>query len=96
VFSVDPAAVPAGMEAVPLHATADAAMAWLDLAVPADGEAGAIARLVAVEPLVSGGDLDALLDRLGEAACVSRDKPGADGGDPSGAVRVWPAERCRG
>ncbi len=96
VFAVDPATVAAASETIPLHASADAAMAWLDLAAPADGEAGAIARFLAVEPVVSGGDLDALLGRLGEAACVSRDGLGVGPGGAVSAVRLRPAGACRG
>jgi hypothetical protein len=97
VFTVDASTVAGGLGAIPLHATADAAMAWLDLAVPADDEAGAVARLLAVEPIISGAGLDALLARVGDAACVVPFDlvPGQDDG-LAGAVQLRSAEACRG
>lgn len=96
-FAVDATKAAAGLDAVPLHATGAAALAWLDLVVAAEGELVAVARLLAVEPIVTGADLDALVTRLGAAACVTRDeRPDGAIEGLAGAVRLRPPEACRG
>ena len=84
ILDVDPTAAGSGAGEVPLHLSAEAASAWLDLA---DGD-GAAGRLLDARPVVDG-DADAiaaLLDRLGAAACAT---PAG-----TGSVALGPAGTC--
>jgi hypothetical protein len=84
IHRVDPAATGPGATDVPLHLSAEAAAAWLDLT----GGDLAIGRLLEARPVIDGDDPDiaALLDRLGPAACATS----AD----SGSVALAPAGTC--
>jgi hypothetical protein len=75
VHRVDAAAARSGAQSVPLHLSADAAAAWLDMA----GDATQIDRLLAARPVVNGdaGEIASLLDRLGTAACSTPAGEGA-------------------
>ena len=85
VFSVDPTGYYLGSDVVPTVMSADAALAWLDLAAAGVGEEIAAARLMAAMPVVSGDSVPALLTRLG--LCV--EPP-----DPGGSVTIYREERC--
>jgi hypothetical protein len=84
VHHVDAAAAASGLPGVPLHLSADAAVAWLDLA----GDGTATGRLLAARPIVDGdaAAIASLLDRLGSAACST--PAGAD------SVALAPAGTC--
>jgi hypothetical protein len=84
VYTVDPGAAASGTSGVPLHLSAEAAAAWLDLA-GGDASAG---RLLDARPVVDGegGAIAALRDRLGETACATP----AD----TGSVALAPARTC--
>jgi hypothetical protein len=68
IYRVPGAAATASSD-VPLHLSAEAAQAWLDLA---DGDASA-GRLLDARPVVDGGPeaLTALTERLGKTACAT-------------------------
>jgi hypothetical protein len=85
VHRVDPRAVASGTPAVPLHLSAAAAGAWLDLAGGGDSAAR---RLAAAGPVVDGepAEISTLLERLGDAACGMT----GDGG----SVTIAPAATC--
>ncbi len=71
VYAVDPAAVPAGAAALALHLAPAAAIAWLDVAGPAGGDAATAAnRLVTVGPIVVGPDAARLETRLAGVGCL--------------------------
>lgn len=70
VFHVDAAGVAGGTGDVPLHLSADAALAWLNLAGGPDGDDDALARLLAAQPVVSGAAMPDLLERIGGRACA--------------------------
>lgn len=70
ILRVDPAEVARGTGAVALHLSADAAVAWLDLAGGPEGDDDAVARLLAARPVVSGSSVPALVERLGDRACA--------------------------
>jgi hypothetical protein len=84
VHRVDATAAGSGTSGVPLHLSADAAAAWLDLA----GGDGAAGRLLDARPIVDGDGaaIAALLDRLGEAACATT--------AGVGSVALAPAGTC--
>lgn len=84
IHRVDPAGAVASTPDVPLHLSAAAATAWLDLA----GGDAATGRLLSAHPVVAGDDdaIRTLLDRLGGGACA--------GPPEAGAVRVGPAGSC--
>jgi len=84
IFRIDAALVLAGNPDVPLHLTADAAIAWLDLG----GGADAGERLLGARPVVSGHGLAALLARLGDRACRIP--------APAGASQLGPVGSCPG
>lgn len=86
ILRVDPAEVERGTAGVPLHLSADAALAWLDLAAGPDGDDDAVARLLAARPVVSGTAITTLVERLGTRACAI---PG-----PAGAITLTPAPTC--
>ena len=65
--------------------SADAALAWLDLAAAGIGEDLAAARLMAAQPVVSGDSVPALLTRLG--LCP-------ESTDPGGSVMLDRGDRC--
>ncbi len=67
---------------VPLHLAADAALIWLDQL----GGSNPVDRLLEARPVISGDDVDALLARLGDRACLL---PAA-----TGATQVVPAGTC--
>jgi hypothetical protein len=69
IYRVAPEATATSSSEVPLHLSAEAAQAWLDLA---DGDAAA-GRLLDARPVVDGGAeaLAALTERLGETACAT-------------------------
>jgi len=82
IHRVDAAAARSGMTDVPLHLSADAASAWLDLA----GGGAATDRLLASRPVVDG-DAEAiasLLDRLGAGTCSTPAGPGSVALGPAG------------
>jgi hypothetical protein len=82
ILRVDSAAVGSGLARVPLHLSADAAAAWLDLA---DG-ATAAGHLLAARPVVDGdaAAIASLLDRLGASACSTPAGPGSVALAPAG------------
>jgi len=84
ILAIDPTGVRNGTAAVPLHMTAAAALAWLDLAAGQD----AVERLVEARPTITSGDVETLVARLGRAACSI----------PSmmGQVTIAPAGTCTG
>lgn len=84
ILAIDPAGVRDGTAAVALHLTEAAALSWLDLAAGQD----AVERLVEARPTITSGDVEALLARLGGAACsmLSMD----------GQVTIAPAGTCTG
>jgi hypothetical protein len=84
ILAVDATGAIAGTPDVPLHLTADAALAWLDEA----GGPAAATRLLQAHPVVSGDALEALLARLGDEACVTP--------APAGATQLHPAGTCPG
>ena len=84
VHHVDAAAAGSGVSGVPLHLSAEAASAWLDLA----GGATATSRFLAARPVVDGdaAAIGSLLERLGAAACSTS--------AGTGSVAVGPAGTC--
>jgi hypothetical protein len=84
ILRIDPAGVRTGTAAVPLHLSEAAALAWLDLAAGPDS----VERLVGARPVITSRDVEALLARLGGAACSM---PSMDG-----QVRIAPAGTCTG
>lgn len=86
IFRVDAGEVARGTSDVPLHLSADAALAWLDLAAGPDGDDDAVMQLVAARPFVSGAALAILLERLGARACAI---PGT-----AGTMVLTPASTC--
>lgn len=86
ILRVDPAEVALRTDAVALHLSADAALAWLDLADGPEGDEDAVARLVGARPVVSGTAIPALLERLGTRACAI---PGS-----AGTMALTPAPSC--
>jgi len=85
ILHIDPTAVRATTNDVPLHLSAEAALAWLDQAGGAPGEAET--RLLQARPIVSGERSDALLTRLGDRACRL---PAS-----AAATQVAPAGECQ-
>ena len=69
-----PGAAPAPSD-VPLHLSAEAAQAWLDLA----GDDAAAGRLLDARPVVDGAPdaIAGLIDRLGPAACSTPTSEGS-------------------
>lgn len=86
ILRIDPVEVRRATNAVSLHLSADAALAWLDLAGAVDGADDAVMRLLAARPVVSGAEIPALLDRLGGHACAI---PG-----PAVTMVLAPASTC--
>lgn len=86
ILAVDPVDVASGTPRVPLHLSAEAALAWLDLAAGPGGDDDAVARLLAARPVVSGTAIPALVERLGDRACAI---PG-----PAGTMELAPAPTC--
>jgi hypothetical protein len=84
ILRIDPVAVRDGTPAVPLHLTEAAALAWLDLAAGPD----AVERLVEARPVITSGDVETLLPRLGVAACSMSSM--------DGQVSIAPAGTCTG
>lgn len=84
IFRIDAARVREGTAEIPLHLSADAAIAWLDQA----GGTNTVARFVGARPVVTGEATEALLARLGVAACTTP--------TPGGALRLGPAGTCPG
>lgn len=84
IHRVDLAMALAGTPDVPIHLSAAAASAWLDLG----GGDAAIGRLLAAGPVVTGDDnaLRTLLDRLGSRACAAP--------APAAAIQLGPAGSC--
>jgi hypothetical protein len=82
ILAIDATGVREGTVEVPLHLSANAAVVWLDDAASPD----AMTRLLGARPVVTGDGLDALLARLGAAACRL----------PSGddAIQLAPAGTC--
>ena len=66
ILHIDPTAVRATTGDVPLHLSAEAALAWLD---QAGGGLGAAERLLQARPIVSGKGLAELLAVLGDRVC---------------------------
>jgi hypothetical protein len=74
IYRVTPASIRAGPADVPLHVSAEAAIAWLDLAGGAPGGDAAVAaarRLADTGAIVVGPDLDVLATRLAGIACLA-------------------------
>ncbi len=70
ILHIDPTAVRATTNDVPLHLSAEAALAWLDQAGGGpSGPREAEARLLEARPIVSGEGSDALFTRLSDRAC---------------------------
>jgi hypothetical protein len=84
VFAVDPTILALGPESAPTAMSAEAALAWLDLAEPT-GKVIADGRLLAAGPIVSGDAVPELLARLGMCPAST---------DSSGSVYLSPEERC--
>jgi hypothetical protein len=84
ILRIDPAGVRNGTAAVPLHLTEKAALAWLDLAAGPDS----VERLVAARPVITSGEIEMLLARLGGASCSMASM--------EGQVRIAPAGTCSG
>jgi hypothetical protein len=84
ILRIDPDRVLAETAEVPLHLTAEAAIAWLDL----DGRPDAGERLLRTRPVVSGNGLADLLARLGDRACRLP--------APAGASQLGPVGSCPG
>jgi hypothetical protein len=82
IFRIATARVLADTAGIPVHLTADAAIAWLDL----KGGADAAERLLRARPVVSGDGLAELLARLGDRACRFP--------APAGATQLGPIETC--
>jgi hypothetical protein len=84
IYRIDPAGAAAGTLEVPLHLSAPAASAWLDLV----GGAAASDRFLAARPIVTSDDVTvaALRTRLGAGACVARLE--------AGVVQFGPAGTC--
>jgi hypothetical protein len=76
IYAVTPASIDARPDAVHLHLSPAAAIAWLDLA-GGNGALDAAQRLADVAPVVVGTDTDALVRRLAGVACLDADP--ADG-----------------
>ncbi len=89
LFAVDPAAVSAEADRLPLVLRADAALAWLDLL---GADSSAPGRLAAARPIVVGDAVAVgpLLARLGGAAC-SVPAAGLGLGLAEAAIRLEPA-----
>ena len=88
VFSVDQTALELPWEFVPpTTMSAEAALAWLDLAASASSEALSARRLLGANPTVSGDAVPALLTRLG--LCPPDLQPG-------GSVVLDAEQRCPG
>ena len=85
ILHIDPTAVRATTNDVPLHLSAEAAMAWLDQAGGGPGEAET--RLLEARPIVSGEGSEALFARLGERACRLP--------APAGATLLAPVGTCQ-
>lgn len=84
ILRIDAVGVRDGTADVPLHLSADAALAWLDQAAGPD----ATGRLLEARPVITGAPADALLTRLGTSACRMH--------TPDGTVQVAPAGTCPG
>ncbi|MEP6638129.1 MAG: hypothetical protein ABJC39_02170 [Chloroflexota bacterium] len=84
ILRVDAVAAATGARAVPLHLSAAAAMAWLDLV----GGDAATARFAAARPIVTGDakTIPGLVQRLGDAACTAPDE--------ATAIRFGPPGSC--
>ena len=84
IYRVTPAAPPAASSDVPLHLSAEAAQAWLDLA----GGDAAAGPLVDARPVVDGSPeaLAALTERLGDMACATP--------TPEGSITLGRAGTC--
>ena len=82
ILTIDAAGVRDGTADVPLHLSAAAALAWLDDAAGPD----AVDRLLEARPVITGEGVEALLGRLGVAACQS---PAGDG-----VIQLAPAGTC--
>ena len=85
VFSVDPANLVLRPEVVPTTMSADAALAWLDLAAAGGREDFAVRRLLAASPVVSGDSMPTLFARLG--VCPESTESG-------GSVQLNPYDVC--
>lgn len=86
ILRVDPTQVRGGTDAVALHLSADAALAWLDLAAGAGGDDDAVARLLDARPVVSGTAVPTLVERLGPSACAVK--------GPAGTMVLTSASPC--
>jgi len=86
ILRVDPAEVGRATDTLALHLSAEAALAWLDLADGPDGDDDALARLLAARPVVSGTAILNLLERLGARACAIPASPGT--------IVLTPASTC--
>jgi hypothetical protein len=84
ILAIDTVGIRDGTAAVPLHLTEAAALAWLDLASGPD----AVERLVEARPVITGWDAEALLARLGGAACSTPSM--------TGQISIAPAGTCTG
>ena len=84
ILAIDPTGVGDGTASVPLHLTAAAALAWLDLAAGQD----AVGRLLQARPVITSGDVEALLATLGASACSMASL--------EGQVTIAPAGTCTG
>ena len=86
IFAIDAAQAAASTPDVPLHLSAAATAAWLDLAVGED----ALCRLVAARPVVTGGDAEvrAVLQRLDAGGCSASTSRGAWVHRTEGAAKV--------
>ena len=75
IYGVAPGVAEPTPDDVPLHLSADAAQAWLDLA----GDPAAVGRLLDARPVVDGAPdaLAALKARLGGAACATPSSEGS-------------------
>jgi hypothetical protein len=84
IYRMTPRAAAAASSDVPLHLSAEAAQAWLDLA----GGDAAAGRLLDARPVVDGGPeaLSALTERLGDAACATP--------TPEGSITLGRAATC--
>lgn len=84
ILRIDPGRVLAETDEIPLHLTAEVAIAWLDQA----GGPNAGERLLEARPVVSGDGLASLLARLGDRACHI---PAS-----AGATQLGPVGSCPG
>lgn len=85
IYAVTPPSVDAELDAVHLHLSPGAALAWLDL-TGADGAPGAARRLVDSAPVVVGTETEALARRLAGVACLIADP--ANGPESSRMVMI--------